>query len=189
MTRKTNAVPLSSVLARIERTAPEAATDLDYSSTAAAFGEHIRRVRRTCGLTQKELARRAGMSPTELSDIERGRGKRGPSLETVNKLYSVLTPQSGLKDLQEALVARLPAHVEKPVFVQSVGPLFKKLDEVLAYPARLKVLDGCVTVVIMAARGKTTQHRLAKDETLQVDEGTHLTLESDTPSYVIYEQT
>lgn len=47
--------------------------------TKPTFGEELRRLRKRVGLTQGELAERAGISQQSLSAIERGRTKPRPS--------------------------------------------------------------------------------------------------------------
>lgn len=52
------------------------------------FGKAVRRRRRELDLSQEELAERAELHRTYLSDIERGEGN--PSLEIIEKLASAL---------------------------------------------------------------------------------------------------
>jgi transcriptional regulator with XRE-family HTH domain len=52
------------------------------------FGKSIRRRRRELDLSQEELAERAELHQTYISDIERG--GRNPSLENVEKLAKAL---------------------------------------------------------------------------------------------------
>lgn len=59
---------------------PAAGLDLDRATLA----EKLRRRRRACGLSQAELARRAGVRPETLNRIERGRTT--PDFRTVRKL-------------------------------------------------------------------------------------------------------
>ena len=46
----------------------------------------VREMRTAAGITQAELARRAGMSQPEISRLETGFGKQGPSVETLDRL-------------------------------------------------------------------------------------------------------
>ena len=50
----------------------------------AAFGAHLRLLRLSLGLSQEEVAHRAGVHVTFLSGIERG--KRNPSLKNIRKV-------------------------------------------------------------------------------------------------------
>src|SRR3712207_2389075 len=69
-----------------------------------SFGEHLRRLREAVGLTQEELAGRAGLTPNAVSDLERGRRRR-PYPHTVRSLADAL----GLSDDERrALVAAVP---------------------------------------------------------------------------------
>lgn len=52
-------------------------------------GEHIRKLRKEAGLTQKKLAELAGVSQAHIAKIEQG--KVDPRLSTVNKILEVLT--------------------------------------------------------------------------------------------------
>ena len=53
-----------------------------------AFGAHIRSLRLSLGLSQEEVAHRAGVHVTYLSGIERG--KRNPSLKNIRKVAGAL---------------------------------------------------------------------------------------------------
>lgn len=53
-------------------------------------GERIRQARKEAGLTQKQLADKLGISPVNISQIENGRGKRGPAAATLRKIATAL---------------------------------------------------------------------------------------------------
>jgi len=55
----------------------------------APFGAHLRRLREAAGLTQEELAERAGLTAKGISDLERGRRRR-PYPHTVRSLADAL---------------------------------------------------------------------------------------------------
>jgi predicted ATPase/transcriptional regulator with XRE-family HTH domain len=59
------------------------------ASTTGAFGAHLRHHRWAVGLTQAELAERAGLSVRGVSDLERG-ARRAPYQETVTRLADAL---------------------------------------------------------------------------------------------------
>jgi len=59
------------------------------SSTTVDLGRSIRAERRKAGLTQAELARKAGIAPNHLSRLESGE-KIDPRFETVTKLAAAL---------------------------------------------------------------------------------------------------
>ncbi len=61
------------------------------------FGERLRRARQAAGLTQAELAERAGLSRRGINDLERG-VRRHPRQDTVALLAQAL----GLSDLGKA---------------------------------------------------------------------------------------
>jgi transcriptional regulator with XRE-family HTH domain len=62
--------------------------DPDHNTRARTFGENLREARRAAGLSQEELAERAGVDRSAISDYERGR--REPNLSTIVKLASAL---------------------------------------------------------------------------------------------------
>lgn len=53
-----------------------------------AFGAHIRSTRQKLGLSQEEVAHRAGIHVTYLSGIERG--QRNPSLRNIRRIAMAL---------------------------------------------------------------------------------------------------
>ena len=79
---------------RSRKTAPKTAEDL--------FGEVLREVRKTQGLSQEELAFNSGYHPTYIGQLERG--KKSPSLRTIMRLAESLdTPGSELLRRVETL--------------------------------------------------------------------------------------
>jgi len=54
----------------------------------AALGRHVRRRREARELTQEKLAEKAGLDPTYISGIERGR--RNPGIKNVARLAKAL---------------------------------------------------------------------------------------------------
>ena len=60
-----------------------------------SFGQHVRHLRASLGVTQEEVAHRAGVHVTYLSGIERG--VRNPSLKNIRALAKALRcPTSSL---------------------------------------------------------------------------------------------
>ncbi|MFI6820505.1 tetratricopeptide repeat protein [Micromonospora sp. NPDC050187] len=72
------------------------------------FGDRLRRLRERAGLTQRELARAAGLSAAAVRDLEQGRS-RVPRQRSVRPLVAAL----GLAD-EEARVFRAAAQVVRP---------------------------------------------------------------------------
>ena len=70
----------------------------------APFGARLRRLREATGLTQEELAGRAGLSAKNISDLERGERKR-PYPHTVRSLADALKLP---EDERAALFAAVP---------------------------------------------------------------------------------
>src|SRR5437868_15151217 len=59
----------------------------------SGFGSSLRRQRLAAGLTQDELAERAGLSVRGIQDLERG-ARRSPRPETLRRLRAALSEQS-----------------------------------------------------------------------------------------------
>ena len=76
----------------------------------STFGARLRRLREAAGLTQEELAERAGLSRNAISSLERGERKR-PYPHTVRSLAEAL----GLsEDERAALLASVPRQEGDP---------------------------------------------------------------------------
>ena len=69
-----------------------------------SFGAHLRRLREEAGLTQEELAARAGLTPHAVSALERGERKR-PYPHTVRSLAEALELY---EDERATLIAAVP---------------------------------------------------------------------------------
>jgi transcriptional regulator with XRE-family HTH domain len=67
------------------------------ASGDSTFGDLLRRLRREAGLTQEELAERAGLSVRAISDLERGIN-RWPYQATVQRLIEALAPDKAHAD-------------------------------------------------------------------------------------------
>lgn len=67
-------------------------------------GQMVRNMRVGANLTQSELAKQAGMSQPEISRIEAGVGKHGPSVETLDRLAEAcgMGLVMGMRDLAVA---------------------------------------------------------------------------------------
>lgn len=61
---------------------------LDVNPFLTAFGSHLRSLRKKAGLSQEEVADRAGIHVTYLSGVERG--LRNPSIGNVKRLAQAL---------------------------------------------------------------------------------------------------
>ena len=70
----------------------------------APFGAHLRRVREAAGVTQEDLAARAGLSAKGISDLERG-ARRRPRPHTVRALADALELSEGER---ASLLATVP---------------------------------------------------------------------------------
>jgi transcriptional regulator with XRE-family HTH domain len=85
-------------------------------------GELVRQLRQERGWTQAELARRAGTTQAEISDLERGVGSQGPTVRTLSKLFSELGEEfliTSQRELDQAIdenlmsIQKEKAHLEK----------------------------------------------------------------------------
>jgi predicted ATPase/class 3 adenylate cyclase len=75
---------------------------------ALSFGQRLRHYRMQAGLTQEELAERAGLSVRGISDLERDI-RRAPYPDTTNRLATAL----GLGDHERAELQRARSHVRQ----------------------------------------------------------------------------
>src|SRR5262249_10016080 len=84
--------------------------DSDQDPAPPTFGDLLRTHRHTAGLTQAELAERAGLSVRGITDLERG-ARRAPRRETVHLLAQALALSPRARaDFIAAARARAPAH-------------------------------------------------------------------------------
>lgn len=65
----------------------------DIEDIATNFGLHLRGLRLDASLSQEALAQRAGVHPTYISQVERGR--RNPTLTTLARLAAALEVSLG----------------------------------------------------------------------------------------------
>jgi transcriptional regulator with XRE-family HTH domain len=87
-------------------------TDSQLAQLAAEHVEgknKLRRARELAGLTQVQLAEKAGLTQSSLSKLEAGLYSDGPTLETLDKLAAVF---GATKDLLFPMAAREEAHAE-----------------------------------------------------------------------------
>jgi transcriptional regulator with XRE-family HTH domain len=107
---------------------------------ASAFGTQLRRYRETAGLSQEELAERAGLTAKAVGALERGERRR-PYPHTVQALANAL----GLDESsRRALISTVPRSAPPPV---SHGVEF------VGRQAELAALHGCLA---SAAEGRST---------------------------------
>jgi predicted ATPase/DNA-binding XRE family transcriptional regulator len=78
-----------------------------------SFAHRLRRFREIAGLTQKELAGRAGLTPNAISDLERGKRRR-PHPHTVRSLADALDLSEGERASLVAAVPRRSASRSAP---------------------------------------------------------------------------
>ncbi len=98
---------------------------------AFSFGELLREKRHAAGLSQRELARRAGLDFSYISKVENGR-QPPPAADTVVQLCSIL---GAPVDEMLAAVGKIPEEVQKKIstspaaqgFLQEAGLM--KLSE------------------------------------------------------------
>ena len=88
-------------------------TEADVEELEAAFGARVRAVRIADGVTQEELARKANLSRTAVSNLESGAGS---SLATVVKVLRALDRSEWLLTLEA------PAEAFNPLDLLDRGP-------------------------------------------------------------------
>jgi len=73
---------------------------ISYDPYLSLFGDRLRSLRKNAGLSQEEVADRAGIHVTYLSGVERG--LRNPAVINIRKIALALdVPTKGLFDFQE----------------------------------------------------------------------------------------
>src|SRR4028118_2120750 len=83
------------------------------SGAEAPFAERLRRLRESAGLTQEELASRAGLTAKAVSALERGERKR-PYPHTVRSLADALALTDAERADLQAATPRRGAHPPPP---------------------------------------------------------------------------
>jgi transcriptional regulator with XRE-family HTH domain len=93
-----------------------------------AFGLSIRNLRKKQGLSQEDLADRAGLHPTYVGGVERG--ERNPSLESILKISSALGVSPGqlfrFEGVKTSLNLDDEIAEELLVFVENLKPSTKR---------------------------------------------------------------
>src|SRR5436309_2320822 len=118
-----------------------------------SFGDLLRTYRTAAGLTQEELAARAGMSPRGISDLERG-VRRTPYRGTVELLVEALqlTSQQRLAFVKAATSHRARAAVASADDATSsrgpLSPLMGRRDELALLQ---QLLEGSGPPVVLLA--------------------------------------
>jgi predicted ATPase/transcriptional regulator with XRE-family HTH domain len=84
------------------------------STEPGSFGELLRRSRMAAGLTQEELAERAGLSARGIQDLERGL-RRSPHPDTVRRLWAALGLSDTRRPVEPAEIRALRAGMDAAV--------------------------------------------------------------------------
>lgn len=99
------------VLQRLEAEQPEIAAAAPTTSAAMRVGRRVQEQRKALGLTQAQLAERAGLKQSAVSDIERGNGRHGPTAAVLCRIADalgaplVIEPASATPSEDEAAVS------------------------------------------------------------------------------------
>ena len=104
----------------------------------ASFGSYLRGLRLAAGLTQEELALRAGLSPNAVGALERG-ARRRPYPHTVRSLSDALNLPEGER---AALLAAVPGQGGGPVGRADAGGYPPVSPAVSAFPRAATPLVG-----------------------------------------------
>src|SRR5437660_7627892 len=89
----------------------------------SSFAERLKQHRTAAGLTQEQLAERAGLSVRGISDLERGINRR-PQLNTLAQLINALQVGTAEKAALEAAAGRgRGSHEDDPLVTETHRPL------------------------------------------------------------------
>lgn len=124
-------------------------------SSSASFAALLRAHRRTAGLTQAELADRAGLGERTVRDLERGRAAR-PQRSTVELLAGAL----GLNAPEQATFlaaarGQIPAQRQPVVSLPLPPELLGRSTEIVTLTSHLSSQPGLTTLVGLAGVGKS----------------------------------
>ncbi|WIG57533.1 MAG: hypothetical protein OJF49_000277 [Ktedonobacterales bacterium] len=133
-------------------------------SQPRSFGDLLRRYRVAAGLTQEELAERAGLSRRAIGALETGE-RLSPHRETITLLANALSLNAAARALleisarpwlpdtthQTAPVSALP--MPRPGFRQPSTPLTGRRQELRALEQRLETSDGAPLLVLAGEPG------------------------------------
>lgn len=113
----------------------------------SAFGSHLRRLREAAGLTQEQLAERAGLSVNAVSQLERGE-RRSPYPHTIGALADAL----GLPEAERATLAQAARQRRQPAAPRPAPPAaaallgrereLRRARELFGQGARLLTITG-----------------------------------------------
>lgn len=84
------AAPPPTLIEALQRAGVDSFAGEPENLAALEIGERIRAARQAAGLTQDELAARTGCKQGDLSNIERGKGRDGPSYRTLQTIATAL---------------------------------------------------------------------------------------------------
>lgn len=85
-----SAVTLGEALQHMRANDPDFLKEEGIDPVALEIGVQIKQARLRAGLTQKQLAEQSGVQQGAISDIERGKGKDGPSYRTIKMLAEAI---------------------------------------------------------------------------------------------------
>jgi transcriptional regulator with XRE-family HTH domain len=114
-----NPVPVVAY-ARVSSEPPEGRGGAVVVSTNPTFARRLRELRVAAGLSQYELAKRAGLTSQAINRLE-GREGRDPSWSTVQRLARALGLPVGAFDVEEYPVPPQPAEEPPPPTPRPIG--------------------------------------------------------------------
>jgi len=135
--------------------------------TRRAFGDRLRVLRHTVGISQEELARRASLAPTSIVRLESGE-VRAPRLSTLERL-------AGALQIPVAELVQYVADIKPPSTREYSGPLVEVSQPFTAIYERTH--DGWWVVSVPEIPGAHSQGRTLEEAREMIRDAVRLLLE------------
>src|SRR5947209_2153232 len=134
----------------------------------SSFAVLLKQYRAAAGLTQEQLAERAGLSVRGISDLERGVNRR-PQPDTLAQLIAALRLGAVEQTTLEAAAGRgFETHVEDAIAVNARLPVIGRSSELATLSRHLE--DGKPRILVLAGEPGIGKTRLLQEASIQARE-------------------